>query len=210
MTGLRGRLLAPASAFCDNGRLLSKSPSTAKRPLTFGTTPRSSAPAIATFAHHGFRRPSLKVFSQRADCATTTQDEKKGKFGIQGVHHIALIVDDLERSLDFYCNVLGLSVNADRPHDKLPYEGAWLWIGPEMIHLMELPNPDPMEGRPTHGGRDRHFCVGVDSVAPIIAQLEGAGIDYTASKSGRPAIFFRDPDMNTIECVEIEPWRPCL
>lgn len=39
----------------------------------------------------------------------------------------------------------GLEVNPDRPHDKLPYRGAWLWIGPEMIHLMELPNPDPTE-----------------------------------------------------------------
>ncbi len=36
-------------------------------------------------------------------------------------------------------------MNPDRPHDKLPYRGAWLWIGPEMIHLMELPNPDPTE-----------------------------------------------------------------
>jgi glyoxylase I family protein len=64
----------------------------------------------------------------------------------------------------------GLSVNAERPHDKLPYEGAWLWIGPEMIHLMELPNPDPMEGRPTHGGRDRHFCVGKSyPAAPLLA-----------------------------------------
>lgn len=55
----------------------------------------------------------------------------------------------------------GLELNEDRPDDKLPYRGAWLWMGPEMIHLMELPNPDPLEGRPEHGGRDRHFCVGV-------------------------------------------------
>ena len=27
-------------------------------------------------------------------------------------------------------------INPDRPHNKLPYRGAWLWIGPEMIHLM--------------------------------------------------------------------------
>jgi hypothetical protein len=29
-----------------------------------------------------------------------------------------------------------------------------------MIHLMELPNPDPTElaARPEHGGRDRHMC----------------------------------------------------
>ena len=31
-----------------------------------------------------------------------------------------------------------------RPKDKLPYRGAWLWVGSEMIHLMELPNPDPL------------------------------------------------------------------
>lgn len=44
--------------------------------------------------------------------------------------------------------------------------GRWLWIGPEMIHLMELPNPDPLEGRPDHGGRDRHVCIGLKSVRP--------------------------------------------
>jgi glyoxylase I family protein len=76
------------------------------------------------------------------------------------VHHVAVICADLERSLSFYCETLGLELNPDRPHDKLPYRGAWLWIGPEMVHLMELPNPDPLEGRPEHGGRDRHFCVG--------------------------------------------------
>ena len=49
------------------------------------------------------------------------------------MHHVALICANLEASLDFYCGVLGLEVNPDRPHDKLPYRGAWLWIGPEMI-----------------------------------------------------------------------------
>ena len=109
--------------------------------------------------------------------------------------------------MKFYCETLGLTINPERPHDKLPYAGAWLWIGPEMIHLMELPNPDPRDGRPDHGGRDRHFCVGVESVAAIQEKLDAAGIEYTASKSGRPAIFFRDPDMNTLECVETTPWR---
>lgn len=53
----------------------------------------------------------------------------------------------------------GMEVNAARPNDKLPYKGAWLWVGEEMIHLMELPNPDPADGRPEHGGRDRHLCL---------------------------------------------------
>jgi hypothetical protein len=102
----------------------------------------------------------------------------------------------------------GLDINPDRPHNKLPYAGAWLWIGPEMIHLMQLPNPDPLDGRPEHGGRDRHFCTGVDDITPLIERLDAAGVTFTKSKSGRPAVFFRDPDMNVLEVVQLdEPWR---
>lgn len=133
----------------------------------------------------------------------------KSKNGVvfQGVHHVALLCQNLEKSLEFYQGLLGLDINPDRPHHKLPYRGAWLWIGAEMIHLMELPNPDPLDARPDHGGRDRHFCVAVESIDPLVEKLESAGIKYTKSMSGRPALFFRDPDMNCLECVETEPWR---
>jgi glyoxylase I family protein len=53
----------------------------------------------------------------------------------------------------------GLQVNPDRPHDKLPYRGAWLWIGPEMIHLMELPNPDPTDKSQRPGCDTTAVCV---------------------------------------------------
>lgn len=96
----------------------------------------------------------------------------------------------MERVNDY---VLGLEINPDRPDDKLPYRGAWLWIGSEMIHLMELPNPDPKEGRPEHGGRDRHFCVGIENLDPLISKLETSNITFTLSRAGRRAIFFRDP-----------------
>lgn len=128
----------------------------------------------------------------------------------KGVHHVGLICSELERSLDFYVGILGLTINPDRPDSKLPYRGAWLMIGPEMIHLMELPNPDPLEGRPEHGGRDRHFCIAVEAGGVDAAKtaLDEHGIAYTASKSGRPAIFFRDPDMNCLEVVELDDdWR---
>lgn len=139
--------------------------------------------------------------------AVTLDAAPNGRILWHGVHHVALLCASLERSLDFYCDTLGLEVNPDRPHDKLPYRGAWLWIGPEMIHLMELPNPDPLTGRPKHGGRDRHFCVGVESIDALEKRLKEAGVDYTRSMSGRAAIFFRDPDSNCLECVEQPPWR---
>ena len=63
-----------------------------------------------------------------------------------------------------------------------------------MIHLMELPNPDPtnleFRARSTEG-RTGTFAFGVRDLAPLAAALEREGIPYTASRSGRPAIFFQ-------------------
>ena len=131
------------------------------------------------------------------------------QIGVQGVHHVAVIVRDMKRSMDFYHRLLGFPLNPDRPHDKLTYDGAWLMIGPEMVHLMELPNPDPsdLDFRPTHGGKDRHFCIGVRNLKPLTDALEKENVPYTASRSGRPAIFFRDPDCNTLEVVQGLDWR---
>lgn len=69
----------------------------------------------------------------------------------------------------------GLKINEARPHDKLPYRGAWLWVGDEMIHLMELPNPDPLTGRPEHGGRDRHACIAIKNVTKLKEIFDKAG-----------------------------------
>ena len=51
-------------------------------------------------------------------------------------------------------------------HNELPGPEQ-LWRRAQ-IHLMELPNPDPTDAdaRPTHGGRDRHVCVGAPAVRP--------------------------------------------
>lgn len=73
------------------------------------------------------------------------------------------------------CQRSGLKINEARPHNKLPYRGAWLWVGSEMIHLMELPNPDPLTGRPEHGGRDRHTCIAIQDVSKLKTILDEAG-----------------------------------
>ncbi|KAK3241333.1 hypothetical protein CYMTET_48891 [Cymbomonas tetramitiformis] len=127
----------------------------------------------------------------------------------QGLHHVGIICSNLEKSIEFYCDLLGMTTNAARPDDRLPYRGAWLWIGSEMIHLMELPNPDPLTGRPEHGGRDRHMCIGVapGTLHVLENSLESADIPFTRSMSGRPAVFFRDPDANVLEVAEMASWR---
>jgi glyoxylase I family protein len=52
---------------------------------------------------------------------------------------------------------------------------------------------------PEHGGRDIHIAFSVDDVEPVRAALEAAGVKYSMSKSGRAALFCRDPDGNALE-----------
>ena len=119
---------------------------------------------------------------------------------ITKILHASFIVEDTERALAFYQGILGLQVDPARP--ELGYPGAWLNIGKRQIHLLELPNPDPVAGRPAHGGRDRHLAMGVVSIETLKARLDSAGINYTQSKSGRKALFCRDPDGNALEFIE--------
>ena len=76
------------------------------------------------------------------------------------IHHVAIIVKSLERTLAFYEDVLGFTRDETRPNDKLPFRGVFLRVGAEpedkqaaggpqaqTIHVMELANPDPMEVR---------------------------------------------------------------
>jgi len=119
--------------------------------------------------------------------------------GITGIHHVSLIVADTGRSLGFYHDLLGIPIAPGRP--ELGYPGAWLDVGDRQIHLLEVANPDPVSGRPAHGGRDRHLAMAVSDLDAIRKDLEAAGIDYSLSRSGRQALFCRDPDGNAIELI---------
>jgi glyoxylase I family protein len=119
---------------------------------------------------------------------------------IQTIHHVSMIVADTDRALAFYQGILGLDPVPDRP--SLGFPGAWLWVGDRQIHLLELPNPDPVSGRPDHGGRDRHLALVVGALDDLIVRLEAADVPYTTSRSGRRALFCRDPDGNAIELIE--------
>jgi catechol 2,3-dioxygenase-like lactoylglutathione lyase family enzyme len=67
---------------------------------------------------------------------------------------------------------------------------------------MVMPDPDAASVRPEHGGRDRHIALAVDDLAAVKAALEAAGVPYTPSRSGRAALFCRDPDRNALEFVQ--------
>ena len=120
---------------------------------------------------------------------------------VTAIHHVSLLVSDTRRALLFYQGLLGLEIDELRP--VLSFPGAWLQVGAAQIHLLEL--PDALRGAtlPEHGGRDRHVALSVTDMDGVVAALEAAGIAYTLSRSGRRALFCRDPDGNALELVEI-------
>lgn len=119
---------------------------------------------------------------------------------VKGLHHGSLIVADTAKAVAFYQGVLGMALDNSRP--DLGYPGAWLNVGEQQIHLLEVPNPDLLEGRPAHGGLDRHLAFYLEDLDQLTAALERSGVAYTLSRSGRRALFCRDPDQNALEFIE--------
>lgn len=119
---------------------------------------------------------------------------------IHAIHHVSLLISDTERSLGFYRDLLGLEV-IERP--ELGFPGAWLAIGDKQLHLLELPDPDATAERPEHVGRDRHLALAVEGMVELEQRLAQSGMTFTRSKSGRNAIFCRDPDGNGIELIDV-------
>lgn len=118
-----------------------------------------------------------------------------------GLVHATLLVADLEKARTFYERVLGFTRSTSRP--KMSFEGVWYDIAPQQqIHLMQLPNPETGLRRPENGGRDRHLAFAVDDLAALIKLLQGSGIRYNLSQTGRRALFCRDPDDNALEFIE--------
>lgn len=118
---------------------------------------------------------------------------------IKALLHSSLMVSDLDRARSFYEGVLGLTPSALRP--KMDFDGVWYELGEQQIHLLALPSPEFGLPKPEHGGRDRHVALAVYDLEALRQDLEAAGIAYTRSRSGRPALFCRDPDGNALELI---------
>jgi len=118
---------------------------------------------------------------------------------VLALNHVSLLVSDTARALDFYHGLLGLPL---APRPDLGFPGAFLDLGNAQLHLLELAPQPAAQGGGGHGGRDRHVALDVADLDAVIALLEGAGIVYTLSRSGRRALFCRDPDGNAVELQE--------
>jgi glyoxylase I family protein len=125
---------------------------------------------------------------------------------LNGIHHIAIICSDYERSKYFYTQVLGLKIVREvyreaRDSYKLDLEVA----GKYQIELFSFPDPKPRPSRPEATGL-RHLAFEVDDIKSaldhIIAHhilVESIRVDEFTNKL---FTFFADPDGLPIEFYE--------
>lgn len=117
------------------------------------------------------------------------------------LQHFTIEPSDLERTKNFYCDVLGLE-DGDRP--PLGFPGYWLYSGGvATVHL--LGERKPREGIVVRGtekkfddtGRFDHIAFAATDLAGVRARLQKHNVKYREQivpRTGAGQIFLYDPD----------------
>ena len=107
------------------------------------------------------------------------------------VHHISINVADTASARSFYVDSLGFE-EIERP--EMGFNGAWLKIGDQQLHLLEVKDHDAPVGQ--------HFAFRVNDIHKYRDHLIQKGIEVSdPSELGAVGIqcFFKDPSGNLLE-----------
>jgi glyoxylase I family protein len=118
---------------------------------------------------------------------------------VESLHHVSLVVTDLERARRFYRDDLGLT---EIPRPPFDFPGAWFGIGEAQLHLIVHPCHKTLRGTRAIDSRDGHFALRVKSYRRTREWLSQKGYEMKMnpqSPTGWPQLFITDPDGNVIE-----------
>ncbi len=105
---------------------------------------------------------------------------------IEGIEEIVFEVEDLERSIAFYQEVIGLRLYSRGP------EEAWFQAGDQWLAVFQ-------KGR-EGGGEHFAFRIAEEDIERVQQQIEAEGCHTeTLEYSGGSSVYVRDPDGNKIE-----------
>jgi len=128
---------------------------------------------------------------------------------LRGLHHVTAICRDLERTIAFYRDVLGLGVVHDGPSDDDP-DARHVWFGTadgSLLSFMQYPElPEAVVGI----GSTHHFALRVESLDELEAWREYlGGQDVTTTgvlnRGAFHSLYLRDPDGHVIELATPRP-----
>ena len=126
---------------------------------------------------------------------------------ITGIAHTAYLVHDIDKSLDFYCNKLGM-----KEAFRLERDGKlWLiYIQVQSTTFIELfpGGPHKELERPFRPGAP-HICLEVDDMKATLAELASRGLEITGEArqgaDGNYQYWIEDPDGIKIELMQLMP-----
>ncbi|RUO79562.1 lactoylglutathione lyase [Pseudidiomarina taiwanensis] len=126
--------------------------------------------------------------------------------------HTMLRVGDMQRSIDFYTQVLGMKLLRTADNEAYRYSLAFVGYGAETDHtVLELTynwDTDSYD----HGDAFGHIAIGVDDIYATCDRIKAAGAEVYREpgpvKGGKTVIaFVRDPDGYAIELIELSSKR---
>ena len=123
---------------------------------------------------------------------------------LEGIDHVALAVRDVERSIRWYCEVLGL----ERRHAEA-WGGVPAFVGAGTTALALFPASSGATKAPT--GRDSiailHLAFRVDAAGFVNARVElerrGIAVEFQDHEISH-SIYFEDPDGHQLEITTYE------
>lgn len=126
---------------------------------------------------------------------------------ISGIHHIAIITSDYERSKRFYTEVLSLKILAEAYRSERDSWKLDLQVTDGVqIELFSFPSPPPRVSRPEACGL-RHLAFVVPDIERAIVHLRDHSIEVEPVRvdeyTGKRFTFFADPDGLPLELYEV-------
>jgi lactoylglutathione lyase len=125
------------------------------------------------------------------------------------IRHTMLRVRDVNRSVDFYTGLLGMTVMRLRESPERGESVAYVGYGEEASnHALEIVQEHEPPADYTHGNTYGHIALMVADVGQVAANLKAAGVEFTVEPhQARPEnpnriAFFKDPDGYEIELTE--------
>jgi glyoxalase family protein len=137
----------------------------------------------------------------------SAEPEEQRRLRIRGLHHVTMLVENVDRSEAFYGDVLGFrvvkrTVNADDANARHFFFSTDATGAPGgVVTCMEYPQ---MEEGQVGRGSIHHFALAVDSKEELEGwrqYLESRGVSATEvhDRTYFSSIYVRDPDQNLIE-----------
>jgi methylmalonyl-CoA/ethylmalonyl-CoA epimerase len=99
---------------------------------------------------------------------------------IKGIDHIGVAVKDLEATIQFYEQVLGLEVTEKMDHGQGRNRGAFVRVGQVDFELIENKDPQSAIGRhiEKRGEGIQHIAFEVDRLEEAMADMKEKGIPF--------------------------------